>query len=189
MASPVEPAVTNTAPTLSTIADQVINAGTVVGPLDFTIADAESPATNLALHALPSDPVLVPSNNIVVGGSGSNRTVLITPAPGRNGSATIMLNASDGQFTTSSYFDLTVNAATNPPAPIVITSVTLTESNHLRFTGTGDANTAYTIQTSDDLINWLDTGSVNSDSNGMFEFVDEEAADRAARFYRVILQL
>src|ERR1700694_5288619 len=50
----------------------------------------------------PSILTLVPNGNIVFGGSGSNRTVTITPATNQFGSATITVTASDAREGASS---------------------------------------------------------------------------------------
>jgi subtilisin-like proprotein convertase family protein len=64
---------------------------------------------NLNLSANSSNPTLVPTSNIVFGGSGSNRTVTVTPVAGQAGSATITLSVSDGQYIVSTGFLLTVS--------------------------------------------------------------------------------
>ena len=55
-----------------------------------------------------SNTTLVPNGNIVFGGSGANRTVRITPASGKSGTATITITISDGGLSTSDTFLLTV---------------------------------------------------------------------------------
>ena len=52
---------------------------------------------------------LVPNANIVLGGSGANRTVTVTPAANQTGSATITITVSDGTNSASDSFVLTVN--------------------------------------------------------------------------------
>ena len=64
------------------IADQAIAPGFSM-PLAFAIWDLETPPANLNLKASSADTNLVPVANIVFSGSGSNRTVGITPAPNR----------------------------------------------------------------------------------------------------------
>ena len=60
----------NTAPTISNIPDQVGFLGNPIGPIGFTIGDAETPAANLQLSATSSNTALVPVNHVVFGGSG-----------------------------------------------------------------------------------------------------------------------
>jgi len=99
----------NTAPTLSTIANQAINANTTTGPVGFTVGDAETPAGDLIVSGITSDTALVPAGGITIGGTGSSRTVTITPAAGRSGSAEITIMASDGSLSGSETFALVVN--------------------------------------------------------------------------------
>ncbi|PYJ83033.1 MAG: hypothetical protein DME22_16740 [Verrucomicrobia bacterium] len=104
----------NTAPIISSIADQTINAGNSTAPLAFTVSDAETAASSLTLSGSSSDPVLVPQSNIVFAGSGSNRTVAAIPAGTQSGTATITITVSDGSATTSTSFLLTVNPTATP---------------------------------------------------------------------------
>src|SRR5262249_46552612 len=63
------------------------------------------------------------ANAIVLGGSGSNRTVTITPVSGQTGSATITLTVTDGGgLTATSSFTVTVNPPPNTPPTISIFS-------------------------------------------------------------------
>ena len=56
-----------------------------------------------------SNTTLVPVSNIVVGGTGADRTVTITPAANQSGTATITLTVTDGDGgTASDSFVLTV---------------------------------------------------------------------------------
>jgi hypothetical protein len=98
----------NDAPTISEIADQVIYQDTIMGPIVFTIHDAETQAINLDLSATSSNLDLVPVEQIVFGGSKSTRTVTITPTVGMFGTSTITVIVSDGEDTASEPFVLTV---------------------------------------------------------------------------------
>jgi lysophospholipase L1-like esterase len=106
---------TNTPPTLSPIANQATDEDTPLGPLAFTIGDAETSANDLTLTAQSSNPALVPTNHIVFAGSGSNRTVTLTPATNASGNTTITLIVSDGALAATNSFLLTVNPVNDPP--------------------------------------------------------------------------
>jgi hypothetical protein len=56
-----------------------------------------------------SDINLVPNENLSFANGGLERTLIITPAPGRNGTVTITLTVGDGIATTSKTFDLTIS--------------------------------------------------------------------------------
>ncbi|MCX6874522.1 MAG: hypothetical protein NTW21_12065 [Verrucomicrobia bacterium] len=98
----------NTPPSIATVADQSIAVNTATAALPFTVGDNDAPATALTLTTHSSNPTLVPVSNIVLAGSGANRTVTVTPADNQLGSATITLTVSDGVLTTSTSFVLTV---------------------------------------------------------------------------------
>lgn len=134
----------NTPPTISSIPDQSTPIDNSVGPIDFTIGDVETPAEWLTVSGYSSNSNLVPNANITFGGSGSNRTVTVTPAPGQFGTANITVKVSDAQASTSTAFKLTVVA--EPP---VITSQpqsqTVTVGSNVTFsvTATGTAPLSY----------------------------------------------
>src|SRR5882757_3915146 len=134
----------NDAPTITGIGNQTTTAGTAVGPINFTVGDVETPAGSLTLSGGSSNPTLMPNANIVFGGSGANRTVTLTPAAGQTGTAAITLTVSDGQLSTSTGFQLTVNATNSAPTisniPAQVTNED-TPSSTIGFT-VGDAETA-----------------------------------------------
>jgi hypothetical protein len=104
----------NTPPTISSLPARTITAGSSTGPLPFTVSDAQTSASNLTVSGSSSNPTLVPNANIVLGGSGSSRTVSVTAANGQTGTATITLSVSDGSLSSSTSFTLTVNAVAAP---------------------------------------------------------------------------
>ena len=108
----------NNPPTISSPGNRSIASNTSTGPLGFTIGDAETPATSLLVSASSSNLTLVPGSAIVLGGSGTNRTVQVTPAANQAGTATITLIVSDGQTSATSSFVLTVTAPVNTPPSI-----------------------------------------------------------------------
>ena len=70
------------------------------------------------MTATSSDPALVASSSLILGRiSGAVRTLTLRPADGRTGSATITITVSDGYYTTSTRFLLTVQATMPPPGP------------------------------------------------------------------------
>ncbi len=133
----------DTPPTISPVADQHVAENTAPAAIAVTVGDAETPAANLLLTAVSGNPALVPSTGIVVGGSGAGRTVTITPAAGRIGSATITLTVDDtlGMTTTTTF--AVVVADTPPTLSAVADQVTTTgiATNAIAVT-VGDAETA-----------------------------------------------
>jgi hypothetical protein len=105
----------NTSPSISAIAPTNTLVNLATAPIPFTVADLETSAGSLTVSGSSSNPSLLPSANIVFGGSGSNRTVTLTPAAGQTGVAPVTLTVSDGTNTASSGFALMV-----VPSPAVI---------------------------------------------------------------------
>lgn len=115
----------NLPPTLTHITDRTINEDTATTAIPFTIGDAETAASNLALSGTSSNLTLVPRANIVFGGSGSNRTVRVTPAPNQFGTTAITISVSDGNLSRSRVFQLTVNPINDPPSIAPLADVVL----------------------------------------------------------------
>lgn len=124
---------TNTAPTISTIADQAATSGIVSAPIGFTVSDAESPAKLLYVTPISGNQTLLPNANIVIGGSGASRTITVAPAGGQVGSCQVNLLVSDGILNNVTSFNVTVTAAST----LYIATLT-PESNH-PSTGAGTA--------------------------------------------------
>ena len=111
----------NDAPTVSTVAAQTTPEDTTLGPIAFTVDDIDDAPGSLTVKGFSSDQSIVPNGNVVIGGSGANRTVTITPAPDASGTVTIALVATDaGGATGRSTFTLDVTAVNDAPtiAPI-----------------------------------------------------------------------
>ena len=102
----------NTPPTATVTNGQCSAANMASGVINLTLFDADGDPLSLTLVS-NSNPALVPNANIVLGGSGGNRTVTVTAAAKKRGSATITLGLSDGKVT----------------VPVVITVLVGTDKN------------------------------------------------------------
>ncbi|CAN5248430.1 hypothetical protein BH23BAC1_BH23BAC1_48570 [soil metagenome] len=109
---PIE-TITNIAPTISEIADQIIKVGENLGLTAFTIADEDDDVNDLQVSAISDNHELVPDENIAFGGSGADRTLTIAPVAGQAGSAVITVIVSDGYDETETSFTLTVEEVTS----------------------------------------------------------------------------
>ena len=103
----------NDAPTISAIPNQTAFQNTATAAIAFTISDVETAASSLTVAATSSNTALFPNGSIVFGGSGANRTLILTPANNQFGTATITVNVSDGNIVTPTTFTVTVGRNLN----------------------------------------------------------------------------
>jgi uncharacterized delta-60 repeat protein len=98
----------NTTPQLSGLADLQIQTplGIPTETIAFTVGDGETDPSTLTCSAVAADASLV--SGFAFGGSGHDRTLVITPTPGRRGSTLVSVTVSDGLATTTQSFLLSV---------------------------------------------------------------------------------
>ncbi len=86
----------NTAPGISGLAakSSVLQDGSSE-PIAFEVSDAEADASALRVTVSSSNPELLRVAGISIGGNDRERTLLLTPQPGRSGTATITVSATD----------------------------------------------------------------------------------------------
>jgi hypothetical protein len=87
---------------ISAIANRIINQNGSTGPIPFTLSGYSS--STVAVNATSSNPSLIRADSFSFAGTGSNRSVAITPLLDQSGTATITLtarNASGGTASTS----------------------------------------------------------------------------------------
>jgi len=98
-----------TAPTITGLKDHTIDHVDRLGPILFTVGDDSTPADALTVSITSSNQAVVPDDNLVLGGSGSSRSLIAVPALGvETGTTTITVSVSDGTETTTTAFTLTV---------------------------------------------------------------------------------
>jgi hypothetical protein len=118
----------NDAPTISNIPDQNINQGGSTPVIGFTVGDTETPVASLNVSVTSSNPTLVPTTSVLLGGAGANRTLTITPPSTRSGTAIITVLVSDGNGgTATDQFTLTVSTMNQPPTLDPIGDVVVNE--------------------------------------------------------------
>jgi hypothetical protein len=111
--APTPPPVVNAAPTISAVADQSVNQDTVVGPLTFSISDAETAAEALIVVASASANDVIPVDGLVLAGTGATRTLTLTPFEAATGSTSIAVLVRDSQgLSATSTFRVTFNVRT-----------------------------------------------------------------------------
>jgi len=106
----------NDPPFISEIPPIEISINQTSSPISFTVTDLESPPDSLTLTAISTNTVLAPVSGVQFDGSGSNRTVRITPGTGQFGWMVLRVRAADpdGGITTRD-FELFVQQTNGPP--------------------------------------------------------------------------
>ena len=136
---------TNTAPTISSIANRITAEDTPTPAIGFTVGDGQTAAGSLVVTATSSNPAVVGNTNaaLALGGSGANRTLVVTPQPNASGTTVISVIVSDGAQSASSAFQLTVTAVNDGPAISAVASQTTNEDQGIAIPFTvSDAETA-----------------------------------------------
>lgn len=113
------PVMAQTAPTISNVVDRSTLEGTPTASIAITVGDVETAAGSLVLSAASSNETLVSNGagSFAFGGSGTARTLVITPAARPSGTTVITLTVTDGDLMTATdTFLLTVNPLYSLPA-------------------------------------------------------------------------
>ncbi|MCO5050774.1 MAG: Ig-like domain-containing protein [Verrucomicrobiae bacterium] len=114
----------NLLPTITTIADQTVATGALVPPLPFTVGDAETSADSLVVTATSTNQMLMADANLVINGSGANRTLNLLPTAEQTGTSEITLTVSDGRGSTSQTFLFTVRPRPIAPGGLRVVQIT-----------------------------------------------------------------
>ncbi len=120
-------------PTIGVISNQTVAVSAAAGPVTFTVTDPQTSSDSLSYGKSSDNTALVATSGIVLGGSGTNRTVTVTPVAGQSGFANITIYATNGLGgSASAHFLVTVG---NPPvAGFVISQI---------YPGGGNASATY----------------------------------------------
>ena len=123
----------NDAPTIGAVSNQTINEDESTGPVPVSLSDIDTEPASLNLSASSNAPSVIPDSNLVLDGTGADRTVTATPLPNSNGTATVTLSVSDGSLSATTSFTVDVLPVDDPPTvsaaeatEITSTSATLT---------------------------------------------------------------
>ena len=147
----------NDAPTISDIGDQNTDEDNATGTIAFTVNDVDNAAGTLTVSGSSSNQALVPDGNFTFGGTGSNRTVVITPADNANGTATITITVSDGDLIANDTFVLTVNSINDSPVVSDIPDQTIEEGEGFEVIALN--NFVNDVDHPDNEISWTRTGN------------------------------
>ncbi len=179
----------NSPPGITAIADQTVNEDQVTGAIAFIVSDAATAAAAITVTAASSNPGIVPVDNMVFGGSGANRTLIITPAPNQNGTVTITLFVSDGAASTVTSFVLTVqpvndapvasagNTSTSPNQPVSVDLWSLisdleTLPSGLSFAVTGSTNGSAVLDADGHTVRFTPASNYSGPANFTYTVTD-----------------
>lgn len=132
----------NDRPTISNITNKSILEDKNTGNIAFSVTDVETNNGSLSITKNSSNKTLVPTSKITLGGSGTNRTVKVTPAANKYGTSTITLTVSDGNLTKTDTFVVTVNSVEDAPVITQGTSTAITTNEDTVKTFTLNATDA-----------------------------------------------
>ena len=85
----------NTPPIVEVRSGGSVSATGLGGTINLFVADGQTPTDALAIARTSSNTALVPVANVMLGGTGSNRTLTITPVAGKTGTATVTIKVTD----------------------------------------------------------------------------------------------
>jgi hypothetical protein len=171
----------NDPPTISPIPAASTTVGQPTAQLPFAIGDAENLPDQLTLTARSSNTNLAPVPNIEFSGSGSNRTVRVTPAVGQTGLAIVTIEVTDFDGAVAeAIFELVVNGTNGPPV------IALQPFGQL--VNLGDPATLRVIATGPGPLHfqWQKDGStLSGQTNATLAFAAVQRSDQGA--YRVVV--
>lgn len=106
----------NDRPTISAIADQTIMEDKATNTLTFSVADIDDDVVNLTVTGVSANTTVIPNANIVIVGSGAERTVKVTPAADQNGDIAVTLTVTDpGNLSAASTFTVHITPVNDKP--------------------------------------------------------------------------
>lgn len=113
------PLFADASPVIAVLGDQAAQDGETI-QVTVLVNDNDTALNTLTLNAVSSNPAIVDAAGLTFSGTGSQRTLSITPLTGSSGSVNIDVTVSDASSNASEAFDLTVTL-NNPPS-ITVTS-------------------------------------------------------------------
>ncbi|MBF0133300.1 MAG: tandem-95 repeat protein [Magnetococcales bacterium] len=117
----------NDDPVITPIANVTIDEDKATNTLTFQVSDGDNKTGELTVKGVSSNTDLIPADNIVIAGTETDRTIVLTPVADRFGESTITLTLSDSAsppLTAKTTFKVTVRPVADKP---VVTAATTTE--------------------------------------------------------------
>jgi predicted small lipoprotein YifL len=125
----VPPPAANTAPVMSAVADRSIDQDTAL-TIEFGITDRESDVGKLRLTAAADSGVVFPADGVALSGSGTTRTLTLTPLESATGTTSITLTLTDPDgASVARTFNVTVQARGASMRSVALTTFAKTETD------------------------------------------------------------
>jgi hypothetical protein len=105
----------NAGPTLAEIPPIAFDEDQSSGSVPLLLGDSDTDVAALSVRVTAANESLLPPGGIVLGGSGANRTLVLTPGPDAFGQTTIVVTVSDGIAETSRTVDVAIGAVNDEP--------------------------------------------------------------------------
>lgn len=123
------PAAANTAPLMSTIIDRSVDQDTQLA-INFGVTDRESDVGTLMVTASADSTSVFPADALVLSGSGTTRTLTLTPLEATTGPTLVTLTLTDPQgLTATRTFRVTVNARAASMKNVALTTFAKAEGD------------------------------------------------------------
>jgi hypothetical protein len=142
----------NDPPTISPIANMVLNEDTPGPIVPVHVSDIDDAPAQLVLSASSSNPSLVGADGILFGGVPGQPTMIIAPKPNQFGSCVVSLRVTDpGGASATNNFTVTVNPINDAPTLDVIPSFSIEEGSppltlHMAGINSGASNEIQTLR-------------------------------------------
>ncbi len=111
-------AFTDAGPVIAVLGNQSAMDGETI-PVGILVQDNDTPLASLGLSAVSSNTTIVAPSGLVFSGSGTQRTLSVTPEVGSSGNVTINVTVSDAGSSATESFTLNVTL-NNPPVVTVV---------------------------------------------------------------------
>jgi len=92
---------------IASIPDQSVAKNSLSDVIPFTVGGSQAP-DKLEVLAVSSNPTVLPSNGLILAGSGGDYLLILDPTNGRTGTTVVTIAASDGTSSTSMSFQVIV---------------------------------------------------------------------------------
>ena len=123
------PPAANTAPVMSAVADRSVDQDTAL-PIEFGITDRESDVGKLTLTATADSGMVFPADGVALSGSGTTRTLTLTPLESATGTTAITLTLTDPDgASVARTFNVTVKARAASMRGAALTTFAKAESD------------------------------------------------------------